>query len=458
MGSFAWRFVGLFFLFGLVVGACGAPRVAQPVVGGVAAAEVGRRRAARWVRADGTRFVDERNVPLHLTGVVLSNDVWGAWVWPRSDALAKQGNDPMIRPDVQPSWVLSERDFQRLGALPGNVVRYEINHELFADGNPRRDANLARLVAHVERFATLGIGVIVDLNMPIGLDGQSDGFEKKKPGPQRERTFFEDDAFFAATVRLWTLVAQRLRDQPTLVGYELVNEPRAPCDADGGIAVYQRKLEALARAVRSADPRHVVFVPEYHSREANPGESYPDPNGGPGMRVDNGEQGVIWDRGLVKVDVANVAYVFHIYDPWPFTGEGAADFAAGEIEQKIADRERWRDQQPVERRVAWLSVVQSCLLTHDIGATFFNYKTAVTPWIGKNVMFGLFGQYWERNRFGQGTGAGYKLRDYAAQPATESGFVDLFRDYFRDLGPDDASVMGNDPIIAELRRFAAGAR
>jgi len=435
-----------------------------------------RGGAPRWVRAAGSNLRDEAGAPVHLSGLVSSNEVWGRYVWPISDEKAKRGDDPMIRDTVQPSWVLTDDDFARLGGLPGNVVRYEITHELFADDNPERLENLRKLVGHVERFAKIGLGVIVDLNLPIGLDGQSDNAERKKPGAVRERTLFEDDGFFAATVRLWTFLARQLASEPTLVAYELYNEPRAPSEADGGIARFQRRSEELAKAIRAVDPRHLVLVPEYNSREANPGESYPDPQGGNAKLIDHGEQGVRWDHGLVKVDVDNVGYVFHMYDPWAFVAEGARDFSRSEVEAHFLDRVRWRDQigraplvvteyginqrQPLAMRVAWLSFVHGLLRAHDIGATYFNYKTAVSPWAKPDDQMALYGQFVSKNETGDESGGGagkrYTLHPEAARAAAESGFDKLLTKWFDELDPSAASLMGNDDIVAELRRFAQG--
>ena len=425
--------------------------------------------APRWVRAQGTGLVDESGAAVHLAGVVASNEIWGRWIWPRSDELAKRGDDPLIRDRVQPDWVLGEADFARLGALPINVARYEISHELFADDNPARRDNGAKLKEHVRRFAALGIGVIVDLNMPIGLDGQSDNVERKKPGSLRERSLFEDDELFAATIRTWTFVAEQLSSEPTLVAYEIWNEPRAPSDADGGVARFQSRSEQMARALRAVDPRHLVLVPEYHSREANPGESYPAPNG-QGSIVDRGEQGIRWDRGLVKVSVENVGYVFHHYEPWSFTAEGAADFAPTDVAGMVLEHVRWRDEvgraplvvteyginrrQPLSKRVAWLTLVHDLLVQHDIGGLYFNYKAAVGPWNQPGDMMALYGQFIARNEVGSGGGSSYALRSDAAAAAEQSGFTKLFAQWFENLGPNETSLLDNESVVDELRRFA----
>jgi len=57
---------------------------------------------------------------------------------------------------------------------------------------------------------------------------------------------------------------------------------------------------------------HIIFVPEYNSREANPGESYWNEKTNSYV-IDNGEQGIIWERGLVKVDSSNVVYLFPLF-------------------------------------------------------------------------------------------------------------------------------------------------
>jgi endoglycosylceramidase len=66
----------------------------------------------------------------------------------------------------------------------------------------------------------------------------------------------------------WQHVAGRFRDNPSVLGYDLLNEPWpgtdfAPCAGPGGCPAFDKTLAAFERrsirAVRKADPRHLVW-------------------------------------------------------------------------------------------------------------------------------------------------------------------------------------------------------
>lgn len=89
--------------------------------------------------------------------------------------------DPLVRPEVQDAWVLTDTDFERIGKLGLNCVRYCFNNQLFAPGNPHKDENLEKLRRHIERFAAMNIYTVLNCNMSPGLDTENDAVEKNKP-------------------------------------------------------------------------------------------------------------------------------------------------------------------------------------------------------------------------------------------------------------------------------------
>jgi hypothetical protein len=360
----------------------------------------------------------------------------------------------MIRPLEQPDWALADQDFDAIGGLGLNAIRYSINHELFAADNPLRGANLHLLLQHVQRFNRRGMFVVIDLHTPIGLDVMNDGVERRKPGPERIKTVIESDEYYAATLDLWQAVATTLREEAG-VAYELLNEPRAPSEAEGGVERFRERLQGLCEGIRSIDPEHLVLVPEQHSIEQGATEA------------------IVWSRQLVKIDCSNVGYVFHVYEPYEFTHEGAESYDSSVLRELVEEKVAWQQAeghaplfvteygcnraQPVAQRVAWLRDVHSLFDEYGISSFYFNYKTSVHPYLDPATMFGLYGQYVFRDEFGSETGAGYQLDSAATAAASDNGFDELLASYFFDVPATALSSMDTQPVIEELNRYASGA-
>ena len=87
-----------------------ATLLALTLLSTVIEAAPGRRAASSlpWLRAAGTKIVNDRGQTVRLKGLFLPNNTWGNWVWPISAQLEKQGKDPMIKPREQDAWVLTD--------------------------------------------------------------------------------------------------------------------------------------------------------------------------------------------------------------------------------------------------------------------------------------------------------------------------------------------------------------
>jgi hypothetical protein len=154
-----------------------------------AAAGAAQRKGATlslpWLRAEGTKIVNDRGKTVRLKGLFLPNNTWGNWIWPISAQLEKEGKDSMIKPTEQDAWVLTDQDFEIFAKLKLNYVVYDVNYELFEAGNVKREANLDKLVGHVKRFNALRIYVIVNFAGSPGLNVNTGGGEREKRGDKR---------------------------------------------------------------------------------------------------------------------------------------------------------------------------------------------------------------------------------------------------------------------------------
>ncbi len=414
-----------------------------------------RRIPTPWIHASGTGFADDQEHPVRFVGVGLSNDAWGIYVWPESETLTQQGKDPLIRPTELYPWCLTDVDFELLDGLPINVVRYSFAYETFAADNPKLEANLATLEANVTRLGAIGIYVVLNDNMPIGLDGVTDVYARKLSPAEREQSIFENDDYLAKDLAMWKMLAQRLAGHPELLAYELINEPRVPSPSEGGQGRFQERLQSLVAGIREVDPKHVILVPEWNSRENS-----------------DSNQTVIWDQGMVKVDDSNVGYVLHLYTPWDFASNGASSYDSATVIADLQRRINWRDvvghaplfateygvnrKQPMTKRVEWMSLVDDLFLRHGVSSIWFNYKANASAYVEVKSVFALTEQYVKKNDEVVPTATGWDWKSPQTQAAAESnGFVDWYQTYFVNLGPDDVSLTDSQPIVAELSRYQA---
>lgn len=437
------------------------------------------------LQVQGTDIIATPGVPIILKGFNLTQSVWGRWEDGISEELRAQHKNPMIKPREQYSWAVTSRDIELIHSTGANVVRYAINYELFAPENPSRDKNLRKLQEDLHALNDKGIYMLVNLHCPPGLDVMNDLYELYKPGAKRMRSIFEDTDLWERTVAMWTFLAAALRNEPGVAGYELFNEPRIPCTAEGGLPGFKKKYEELCEKIRSVDPDHILFVPAYNSREADPGEQYgrlhTDEDGRPIKNLlgetswitvqDTGEQGVIWEQNGVTVSATfkNIVYVFHMYEPTNFTIGGEwTSFAPAKVTDRITVIAQWsRDEahapvmiteygvmraQPEEKRLEYIRTLHAAFKTHGLSTTFFEYKSIVNAFTSLKDICGIWWQYVDIDRevdLAHGT-----LHEWTGQSPEYPRFKNDLRSYFWDNNrPVRGPVLTDPKMLKELREY-----
>ena len=177
-----------------------------------------------------------------------------------------------------------EDDFRRIAELGLNCVRVPFHYGLI-EKTPYRYgteglAVLDRVVAWAKRFR---LWVILDLHAACGSqnhDWHSDS--RGKAG------LWASPAFQQRTLALWAFLAGRYKDDPTVAGYDLLNE--AVVSDARQLTDFYRKLIA---GIRKVDPHHLIFV-----------------------------EGNSWATDLSCLDPLtdqNLVYSVHAYEPLDFT-------------------------------------------------------------------------------------------------------------------------------------------
>lgn len=146
---------------------------------------------------------------------------------------------------------ITEEDFLSISSSGFNSVRLPFHHGLIEKKPYRYDpaglAYLDRVIAWGKKY---GLAIMLDLHAAPGAqnhDWHSDS--EGKAGLWTSPTFQQ------RTIALWGFLADRYRDNPAVLGYDLLNEAVVPQGKT--LADFYRKL---IKAIRKADRNHIIFV------------------------------------------------------------------------------------------------------------------------------------------------------------------------------------------------------
>ncbi len=158
----------------------------------------------------------------------------------------------------QENWI-NDGDIRNIAAAGFNVVRIPVWWGQFYDLNDtspagwRQDA-FEELDRIVQSCRANGVYAVIDMHGAVG--GQSPNGDTGQAG---RNTYWTDPAAQAATMFMWSSIAAHYAGDPTIAGYDLLNEPAPPAGLPLKATVVQA-YDQLYQAVRSADPDHIVFI------------------------------------------------------------------------------------------------------------------------------------------------------------------------------------------------------
>jgi len=308
----------------------------------------------QFVTTHGKQFLTPDGKPLILRGMNLGN-----WLVPEGYMFKfKTANSPRLietvinqlvgEDEARRFWktyrdnYITREDIHLLKKLGFNSVRIPFNYRLFISGDDptKLEGDGYQLLDRVVKWCKQeGLYVILDMHAAPG--GQTgDNIDDSFGYP----FLFESNESQELTVRIWQKIAKQFQNEPTVLGYDLLNEPIAThFDAN----YFNPKLEPLYRkivsGIRMVDKNHIVFL-----------------------------GGAQWD-GNFKVFGPpfddKLAYTFHKY--W-FTVNQEA------IEEYLDFRDKynvpvWMGESG-ENTDEWISSYRTLLEKHDLGWCFWPYK------------------------------------------------------------------------------------
>ncbi|HVJ06991.1 MAG TPA: glycoside hydrolase family 5 protein [Acidisarcina sp.] len=310
---------------------------------------IGAQAQGGFVHREGKNLVDASGKPLLLRGINLGNWLVNEGYMFRLDDGPQSGREieayfnELIGPvEAEEFWheyrqqYITERDIDLIHRAGFNSVRIPLHYKFFLPGNEEGFALLDRVV---EWSHKAGLYVILDLHCaPGGQTGtnidDSWGYPWLYESPEEQQR----------TIAVWQRIAGHYRNNHTVLGYDMLNEPVPHFPA---LAKYKPMLEPLekriAHAIREVDGNHVIIA-----------------------------TGAVWDSDFSVLGAPfdnNILYTFHKYWMPPVQDS---------IQSYVDFRERY--QVPIwlgesgENKDEWVAQFVPLLEKNNIGWAFWPYK------------------------------------------------------------------------------------
>ena len=220
----------------------------------------------RFVHANGRYLVDSEGHTLQLRGINLGN-----WLVPEGYMFGLEGGpasprevetyfNELIGPDEAAKFwqayresYIAEEDIRYLRQTGVNSIRIPLHFKFFTPGNEEGFALLDRVIGWAQKYH---LYVILDLRCaPGGQTGANIDDSWGYPW------LYESEASQAMTVAVWKRIAAHYCNNPTVLGYDLLNEPIPQFPA---LQKYNSQLERLYKqitaSIRTVDTNHLIIL------------------------------------------------------------------------------------------------------------------------------------------------------------------------------------------------------
>ncbi len=225
----------------------------------------------RFYTTIGKEIIDPQGVPILLKGINLGN-----WLVPEGymfkfneASSARLINDLITELSgsefTKNFWnqylgnYITSKDISFIKSLGMNSIRVPFHYKLFTDEDYLgydRGIGFSLIDSLIHWCRKEKLYIILDMHSaPCGQTGQNIDDSHGYPW------LFEDDACVMKTAQIWKEIARRYKNEPIVIGYDLLNEP-IPHYYD--TARLNSKLEpvyrAIVSAIREVDINHIIFL------------------------------------------------------------------------------------------------------------------------------------------------------------------------------------------------------
>lgn len=156
---------------------------------------------------------------------------------------------------------ITRKDIEFIASTGANTIRLPFHYKLFTDedymGLTARQDGFARIDSVVGWCRDNGLHLILDMHdAPGGQTG--DNIDDSYGYPW----LFESEKLQQLFCDIWQKIARRYKDEPIILGYELINEPIAPYfdNVEELNARLERLHKRAVKAIRAVDTNHIILL------------------------------------------------------------------------------------------------------------------------------------------------------------------------------------------------------
>ena len=236
---------------------------------------IGTANASNFVTIKGENLMDANGKRLYIVGTNLGN-----WLnpegymfdfkktnceWMINDMVCELAGSDFAREFWQAfkDNYITEADIAYIKQTGANTIRLPFNYKLFTreDYMGKNDENegFKQMDKVIDWCRKYDLHLILDMHdCPGGQTG--DNIDNGHGYPW----LFESEASQQLFCQIWQKIASRYKDEPVILGYELMNEPIATMFSDSLRAALNAKLEPLykraTKAIREVDLNHIILL------------------------------------------------------------------------------------------------------------------------------------------------------------------------------------------------------
>ncbi|MBQ8655629.1 MAG: glycoside hydrolase family 5 protein [Prevotella sp.] len=231
----------------------------------------------KFVRVDGPNLVQPNGERLYIQGTNLGN-----WLNPEGYmfGLSKTNSawmiDLMVKEMVGPDaaadfWTMfrtnyvTKADIDFIAAQGANTIRLPFNYKLFTDEDYMGQTGEKHAFVLIDQLVSWckdnNLYLILDMHdCPGGQTG--DNIDDGHGYPW----LFESERSQQLFCNIWQQIARHYKDEPTILGYELMNEPIAHYfeNKDALYQLLQPLYKRAVKAIREVDTNHVILLGGAH--------------------------------------------------------------------------------------------------------------------------------------------------------------------------------------------------
>lgn len=236
---------------------------------------IGTANASNFVTIKGENLMDANGKRLYIVGTNLGN-----WLnpegymfdfkktnceWMINDMVCELAGPDFAREFWQAfkDNYITEADIAYIKQTGANTIRLPFNYKLFTRedymGKNDETEGFKQMDKVIDWCRKYDLHLILDMHdCPGGQTG--DNIDNGHGYPW----LFESEASQQLFCQIWQKIASRYKDEPVILGYELMNEPIATMFSDSLRAALNAKLEPLykraTKAIREVDLNHIILL------------------------------------------------------------------------------------------------------------------------------------------------------------------------------------------------------